>query len=185
MEITLKTLELFDSNIFLCFGLNYCWSTSYESTMWAFIKSNNFDIAKEVYKKTQEYNVPKKELLVEINFYGDAPALRNEFKVWLTSGFSEGSSIADAPDWFHTYREMKNVARCVREEYEQEVTSNNLLLVCRACDGIVIVQVAKADHQLRSVEAMESIGREDYDRMVACLGQSITNRHFEEKSGLE
>jgi hypothetical protein len=31
--------------------------------MFAFFKSNYFDIAKEVYKKTQEYTVPKKELL--------------------------------------------------------------------------------------------------------------------------
>jgi hypothetical protein len=44
-----------------------------QTTMWAIIKSNYFDIVKEVYKKTQEYNVPKKELLVEMDFYGDAP----------------------------------------------------------------------------------------------------------------
>jgi hypothetical protein len=55
-------------------------------TMWAFIKSNYFDIAKEIYKKTQEYNVPKRELVVEIDFYGDAPALRNEIKVWFLGG---------------------------------------------------------------------------------------------------
>jgi hypothetical protein len=75
------------------------------TTMSAVIESNYADIEKEVYKKTQEYNVPKKELLVEINCYGDTPALRNEFKVWLTSGCLEGSSVADAPDWFHTYSE--------------------------------------------------------------------------------
>jgi hypothetical protein len=37
--------------------------------MFAFFKSNYFDIAKEVYKKTQEYTVPKKELLVEIDLW--------------------------------------------------------------------------------------------------------------------
>jgi hypothetical protein len=83
--------------------------------MRAVIKSNYFDIAKEVYKKAQEYNALKKELLVEINFYEDAPALRNEIKDRLTSGFSEGSSVADAPDWFHTYGEKMDVARYVRE----------------------------------------------------------------------
>jgi hypothetical protein len=36
--------------------------------MWAFVQSNCFSIAKEVYKKTQEHNVPKKKLLVEIDF---------------------------------------------------------------------------------------------------------------------
>jgi hypothetical protein len=67
------------------------------TTISAFIDANYVDILKEFIKKTQEYNVPKKELVVEIDFCSDAPALRNEFKVWLTSGFLEGSSVADAP----------------------------------------------------------------------------------------
>jgi hypothetical protein len=100
----------------------------------AFMESNHFDILKEVYKKTHEYNVPKKELLVEIDFYGDAPALRNEFKVWLTSGFFEGSSVADAPDWFRTNAHGKDV----RELYEK-ATSDDFLVVCRASNGMVII----------------------------------------------
>jgi hypothetical protein len=60
---------------------------TFHTTVWAFVESNYFNIVKEVYKKTQEFNVPKKELLVEIDFFGNAPALRNEFKVCLTSGF--------------------------------------------------------------------------------------------------
>jgi hypothetical protein len=75
----------------------------------AFVDSSYVHLAKEFYDKTQEYNVPKKELLVEINFFGDAPALRNEFKVRLTSGFLEGSSVADAPDWFRTHSELKRL----------------------------------------------------------------------------
>lgn len=71
---------------------------TYQTTMKAFATSNYFGIAKENYEKTQEHNVPKKELFEEIDFYGDAPALRNEFKVRLTSSFLEGSSVADAPD---------------------------------------------------------------------------------------
>jgi hypothetical protein len=50
------------------------------TTMGAFIRSNYFDIVKEVYKKTQEYDVSKKELLVKIDFYGDAPALRKKVR---------------------------------------------------------------------------------------------------------
>jgi hypothetical protein len=68
------------------------------TTISAFIEANYVDIEKEAYKKAQEYNATtNKELVVEIDFFGDAPALRNEFKVWLTSGFLEGSSVADAP----------------------------------------------------------------------------------------
>jgi hypothetical protein len=69
----------------------------------AFVDSSYVHIAKEFYDKTQEYNVPKKELLVEINFFGDAPALRNEFKVRLTSGLQTrptGSAhIANSNDY--------------------------------------------------------------------------------------
>jgi hypothetical protein len=69
------------------------------------------------------------------------------------------------------------------------VTSEDLLVVCRDCTGTVTVQcldlsVANAAHQLLSDEAVESIGKEDYDRMVACLGQSVTNEYFEKRSGL-
>jgi hypothetical protein len=163
-----------------------------ELTKGNFIDSNYFDIAKEVYKKTQECNVPKKELLLEIDFYGDAPALRNKFKVWLTSGFLEGSSVADAPDWFRTGRqsEKKAHALILREEYEK-VTTNELLVVCRASNGIVTgdrlgFNITNTGHQLLSDEAVESIGREDYDQMVACIGQDMTDEYFREKrSGLE
>jgi hypothetical protein len=109
-----------------------------DNTTTAFIKSNYFDIAREVYKKTQEYKVPKKELLLEIDFYEDAPALRNEFKVWLTSGFLEGSSIADTPDWFRLVAEKETLTRFLREENEK-ITSDDLLVLCRGTNGLVSV----------------------------------------------
>jgi hypothetical protein len=78
---------------------NECRSTvkTARTTISAFIDANYVDIEEEVCMKTQEYNVPKKEFVVEIDFFGDAPALRNEFKIWLISGFLDGSSVADAP----------------------------------------------------------------------------------------
>jgi hypothetical protein len=155
-------------------------------TIQAFVSSNYFDIAKEVYKKTQEYNVPKKELLVEINFYGDAPALRNEFKVWLTSGVSEGSSVEDAPDWFRAGADKKVLPKYLREAYKR-VTSDCLLTVCLTGNGTVAFQVLQAPnaaYELFSDETVESIGKEDYVRMVACLGQPNANKYFEKRSGL-
>jgi hypothetical protein len=156
-----------------------------QTTTYAFLASNYFHIAKEVYKKTQEFNVPKKELVVEIDFYSDAPALRNEFNVWLLSGFLEGSSVAAAPDCFHTHRthaEMKTLARDLREEYGQ-VTSDTFLVLYRASNGMVTV--SHLGCELVSYEVVESIGSEDYDRMVAYLGQHSTNEYFREKiSGL-
>jgi hypothetical protein len=100
--------------------------------MLAFMESNRVDIAKEVYKKTHECNVPKKRLLVEIDFFGDAPALRNEFKVWLTSDFLEESALVDASG-----------SKAVRELYEQ-VNSDDLLAVCRASNGMVSVNCVYA-----------------------------------------
>jgi hypothetical protein len=160
-----------------------------DTTMRAFVQSNYFNIVKEVYKKTQEYNVPKRELLLEIDFCGDSPALRNEFKVSLTSDFLEGSSVADAPHWCRTHNDKKTLVRGVKDQYEN-VTSDNLLVVCRAGNGTVSIQSLHfllgnaGDYQLLSDEAVESIGREDYVRMVAFLGQSTTNQYFEGRSGL-
>jgi hypothetical protein len=107
---------------------------------------------------------------VEIDFYGDAPALRNEFKVWLTSDFLEESAHVDASG-----------SKAVRELSEQ-VNSDDLLVVCRASD---VRPVANTGYQLLSDEAVESIGREDYVRMVACMGKRTTDKYFREKrSGL-
>jgi hypothetical protein len=158
--------------------------TSHTTTS-AFVSSNYFGIAKEVYKKTQEYNVPKKELVVEIDFFGDAPALRNEFKIWFTSGLLEGSSVVDAPGWLRTHVEMKTLEQVVREAYDK-VTSNNLLVLCRASNGLV--SVSRLDHlgaetgyHRFSDEVVESIGSEDYGRMIAYLGQRTTDKYFREK----
>jgi hypothetical protein len=158
-----------------------------QATVGAFVGSNYFDVAKEVYKKTQDYDVPKKELFVELDFYGDAPALRNEFKIWLSSSFSEGSSVTDAPGWFRTNCEKRTIVRYLREQYEK-ATSNDLLSVCRASNGMVTIQLLRLpidstdyQYQLLSDESVESIGREDYDGMVACLGQYVTDEYFRGK----
>jgi hypothetical protein len=160
-----------------------------ETTMWAFVESNYFNIVKQVHKKMQEHNVSKKEIFVEIDFYKDAPALRNELKVWLTSSFLKELSVADAPEWFRKDTDKKDMARYLREEYEQ-ASSNDLLAVCRSGNGMVAVQLLqfplaeRMGYQLLSDEAVEIIGKEDYVRMVACLGQPITNMYFEKSSGL-
>jgi hypothetical protein len=156
-----------------------------QNTTLAFLTSNYFDIAKEVYKKTQEFNVPKKELLVEIDFYGDAPALRNEIKVWLTPGLLEGSSFADAPEWFRLVAEIESFKQLLREGYEK-VTSDDLLVLCRASNGLLSVSClsrpgVETGYPLFSDEVVESIGSEDYDKMVAYLGQHTTDEYLREK----
>jgi hypothetical protein len=101
----------------------------------------------------------------------------------LTSGVLEGSSVADAPDWFHVgdYNK-KAVSRLLRDAHER-VTSDHLLAVCLTSNGMVtvqILQVANAGgYQLLSDEAVDSIGKEDYVRIVACLGQLTADKYFE------
>jgi hypothetical protein len=60
--------------------------------------------------------------------------------------------------------------------------------VYRAGNGAVAVQSlhfqANESDELLSDEAVESIGREDYVRVVACLGQPVTNNDFEDGIGL-
>jgi hypothetical protein len=151
---------------------------------WSFMQSNYFDIMKEIYKKTQEYNVLKKELFVEIDFFGDAPALRNQIKVWLTSDFFDESVLVDAPQWFSSDDQKAAYLPLLREAYGQ-ATSDDLLTACRHGSGNMAIQNLCNRNQLLSDEAVESIGREDYVRMVACLGQDITNRYFDNRSGLD
>jgi hypothetical protein len=119
--------------------------------------------------------------LLEIDFCGDAPALRNEFKVWLTSGFFEGSSVADAPGWFRSQFSSQRTKRLLREEYQQ-VTSDDLLAVCRNSYGSLHIQRLKfpacGGYQLLSDEAVESIGSENYVRMVPFLGQHTVDDYF-------
>jgi hypothetical protein len=142
-------------------------------------------IAKEVYKKTQ--NVPKRAV-VEIDFYGDAPALQDKIQVLLSSAFFEESTLVNVPGRFRADAHNKTLARCLKEAYEQ-ATSDNLIAVCRAGNGVTTVEllllpVAYTGLQLLSDEAVEAIGREDYVRMVAYLGQRITDQYFEERSGV-
>jgi hypothetical protein len=122
---------------------------------------------------------------LEIDFDGDAPALRNEVKVWLMSGFLDESSVADAPGWFRIFPQKKYVARDLSKEHEQ-VTSNEMLAVCRAGNGMVTVARlsslrGETGYPLLCDEVVESIGSEDYDRMVAYLGQQTTDEYFRAK----
>jgi hypothetical protein len=106
-----------------------------------------------------------------------------------TSDFLGESSVADAPDWFRVDADKKAIASYLREQHER-LTSDNLLVVYRGGDHTVTAKslnllVHNRGLELLSDEAVESIGKEDYVRMVACIGKFSTNRYFEKRSGLE
>jgi hypothetical protein len=100
-----------------------------------------------------------------------------------------GSSIADTTGWFRRCVNKKGFTRTVRQAYEH-VSSDTFFVVSHFVSGMVPVvpitlQVTDGS-QFLSDEAVESIGREDYVRVVACLGKAVTDDHFKEKrSGLD
>jgi hypothetical protein len=66
------------------------------------------------------------------------------------------------------------------------VTSDNLLVLFQAGNGMALVLClnrpgGETGYPRFSDEVVESIGSEDYDRMVAYLGQRTTNEYFREK----
>jgi hypothetical protein len=73
--------------------------------------------------RKQEYSVPK-ELVLDIDFDGDAPAQQNECKVWLTSDFLEESTIVDTPSWFPRYTDKKDFAKIARKARELMSSDN-------------------------------------------------------------
>jgi hypothetical protein len=108
------------------------------STMRTFVDLNVVYIAREVDKKTQEYNVPQKELLLEMDFFEDAPALRNEFKVGLMSRFLDGSPLVDEPDWLLRAEDKKDIIRLLKDSHEI-TTNDELQAMCRSGDGNITV----------------------------------------------
>jgi hypothetical protein len=159
-----------------------------ESAVISFVKKNYYSIVDECYKKTQEYNVLKKELVIEINFYGDAPALRDEFKIGLTSRYLEGSR-PDEPDWFYkgTSVYKNNIGRWLvgAKDHYDRMTSDRLLAMCRYGDGSsgiykLSLMNPETGKELLSDEAVNCIGREDHDAMVAILGQLQTDAYYRE-----
>jgi hypothetical protein len=169
-------------------GFSSSHAKAVESAVMSFVKTNYYSIVDECYKKCKEYNVPKKELVIEINFFGDAPALRDEFKVGLTSRYLEGSR-PDEPDWFSkgTSVYKNNIGRWLvgAKDHYDRMTSDRLLAFCVYGDGNSGVYKLSlmnpvTGKELLSDEAVDCIGREDHDGMVAILGQMQTDAYYRE-----
>jgi hypothetical protein len=109
----------------------------HQLTMRGFLESNCVYIAREVDKKIQEYNVPQKELLLEMDFFDDAPALRNEFKVGLMSRFLDGSPLVDEPAWL-SHADKEEITQLLKNSHEI-ATNEELQTLCRSGDGIISV----------------------------------------------
>jgi hypothetical protein len=115
-------------------GLSSSDAKAVEPAVLNFGKTNYYAIVDGCYKKKQEYNVPKKELVIIPNFYAVATALRDEFTVGLTSRFLKGSR-PDEPDWFFKGTSVyeSNVGRWLMgaNEHYGRMTSDRLLAFCR------------------------------------------------------
>jgi hypothetical protein len=119
--------------------------------MVTFLKLNSVAIAREVNKKIQEYNVPQNELLLVIDFFEDAPALRNEFKVGLMFRFLDGSPLVDEPDWIRTDDEIPQM---LKESRDCSKDGDDLHALCRFGNGTMTA----CHFGFSSEKALESIG---------------------------
>jgi hypothetical protein len=169
-------------------GISGSEAKAHESAAVTFVQKNYFAIVEECYKKTQEYNVPKKELVIELSFYKDAPALRDEFKVGLTSRYLEGSR-PDEPDWFwkgtDVYEDNIKGWLVGATDVYSRMTSDRLLAFCRFGDGSsgtyrVSLMNTITGKDFLSDEAVDCIGREDDDGMLAILGQRQTDEYYKQ-----
>lgn len=111
--------------------------------MMSFVESNYYDIMRDIVRITQEHNLDKQEVVLELSFFADegsAPALREppEFKVGITKDYLEGDR-PNEPDWFckgtHVYE--KNVSAFLQAAADQyhRMTSDHLLTIVRYASG--------------------------------------------------
>ena len=93
-----------------------------------FFQNNHISILRQVCAFCQERKVTKRDILLVVDFFGDAPALRGEFKIALSKRYFEGSR-PDEPVWF-----PENLWKGVKDQY-QRMTTGQLLTVCHYPDG--------------------------------------------------
>ena len=115
---------------------------------------------------------------LEIDYYGDAPALRGEFKVNPTRGYLQDARPSE-PDWFYKGTDVYN--RNVRiflaglKDHYERMTSNHLLCLCRYSDGgsgVFRLQSMEAgtQQQMYSDEAMYAVGTHNEEEVLRILG---------------
>ena len=112
-----------------------------EQTVNGFVNRYYYEIVCAMIRKMRMDNMDKKELILELDFYGaSAPALkeRPEFKVGMARRYFEGSR-PDEPDWFGKgtdfYEEnIEGWLAALRDQYN-DTTPNHLLVLAREPGG--------------------------------------------------
>ena len=125
--------------------------------LWNWVQRNYFLIMQELDRATDLYSVPKRELVLELDFYakhGIAPALCTPnpiFKVGVTKDYLEGDR-PEEPDWFYKGTDVydsniKTFLTGLRDHY-QRMTSNHVLTILRyptGSSGIYRIQIDCAE----------------------------------------
>jgi hypothetical protein len=144
-----------------------------------FLRKSYFEVMEKIYEVCQSNGVTKTEVLCELDFYGDAPALKDQFKVGLVKRYLEGSR-PDEPDWFHKgasvyRRNIKNFNMGLEDHYNR-MTPNHILAIIRYSDGSFSVyrfQMTNQStgHQIFGEEAMNAVGSGNEVAIERILGQ--------------
>jgi hypothetical protein len=139
-----------------------------------------FPILDELYRTTKRLGVEKSELVMELDFFEDAPALRGAFKIGLKRNYVEGNR-PDEPNWLRKGEDEEydyNVQAWIRglqDHFDRGVTKDDLIITCRNADGShgshrVQMLNARTYEPLFSEEAMNAVGSRDIDRAYSIFG---------------
>lgn len=162
-----------------------------QSMVTTFMEGNYFRIMEAMHKQCLGSRVAKEKLIIEIDFFDDAPALRGDFKVGLTERFISGDR-PDEPDWFYKGTDIydsnvKGWLMGVRDHYSR-LTDIQILYTCRYPNGSAgIYRMSllspETKQNIFSSDAMEAAGTLNVPSMERIFGPNATRSHMSQRSG--
>lgn len=151
----------------------------------AFIDENYFPIMRRFYELSQQHSIPKSDMVLVLDFWGDAPALKGEFEVSLLRDHLEGDRPAE-PDWFDKgvdgYEEDIEIWKNMMRDHHTRVTSDFLLLIYRSATEEshvtkIGIKSAHTGRPMLSDRAMECVGTHNVSELVEIVGLQFMLRN--------
>lgn len=133
-----------------------------------FLLNNYFNILLGAFSFCKEHNVTKHDILLEIDFFGDAPALRGDFNFGLVDGYIRGNRPSE-PEWY-----PDNLWRGIRDKHKR-MAADNMLTVCRYPDDSagasnIGLRNPSTGLPMMSSAAMNAVGTANADQVLRIFG---------------
>ncbi|CAB9497300.1 expressed unknown protein [Seminavis robusta] len=141
---------------------------SHQQLLTGFLHKNYFRILLKAHAFCEEHGVGKQDILLEIDFYGDAPALRGEFSFDLVSGYIHDNR-PNEKEWF-----PNDLWKGIKDKY-RTMTPDPVLAVCHYPDdsgGAYRLGLKNQDTGLAmmSNEAMGAVGTANQSELTRNFG---------------